>query len=133
MQYAQCARRNFVSYLIVTFLFSIIYCKVINFNESINGLQIHDIHSYQDETILIHMIDPSQENCSVPALNFHILHTNKTLTSINVSATEMPAFNFCELIINGVVYYYISIYPLLENYIFATYVNSSNPVDASVY
>ncbi|RIA94333.1 hypothetical protein C1645_873503, partial [Glomus cerebriforme] len=79
------------------------------------------------------MINPNRENCSIPALYFRLIYTNETITSISVSATEIPAFNFCESKIKGVVYYYINIYPLLENYIFATYVNSSNPVDASIY
>jgi hypothetical protein len=79
------------------------------------------------------MINPSQENCSIPILHFRLIHNNETLTSINVSATQIPAFNFCESRIKGIIYYYINIYPLLKNYIFATYVNSSNPIDASIY
>ncbi|CAB4414517.1 unnamed protein product [Rhizophagus irregularis] len=79
------------------------------------------------------MINPNRENCSTPILYFRLKHINETLTSINVSATQIPAFNFCESIIKGIVYYYINVYPLLENYIFATYVNSSNPIDASIY
>ncbi|GBC25702.2 uncharacterized protein OCT59_020085 [Rhizophagus irregularis] len=79
------------------------------------------------------MINPNRENCSTPILYFRLIHINETLTSINVSATQIPAFNFCESIIKGIVYYYINVYPLLENYIFATYVNSSNPIDASIY
>ncbi|GBC03646.1 hypothetical protein RclHR1_05230008 [Rhizophagus clarus] len=79
------------------------------------------------------MINPSRENCSTPILYFRLIHINETLTSINVSATQIPAFNFCESRIKGIVYYYINVYPLTENYIFVTYVNSSNPIDASIY
>jgi len=127
----RCAKKVFLVIFVLT-LFPIVYCKVLNFKE-LTGLRIHDIHSYQDGTILVHMINPSKENCSIPALYFRLIHTNETLTSINVSATQIPAFNFCESRIKGVVYYCINIYPLLNNYIFATYVNSINPIDASIY
>ncbi|CAB5365846.1 unnamed protein product [Rhizophagus irregularis] len=127
-----CAKKVLLVIFILTLFPVVYYCKILNFSEP-TSLRIHNINSYQDGTILIHMINPNRENCSTPILYFRLIHINETLTSINVSATQIPAFNFCESIIKGIVYYYINVYPLLENYIFATYVNSSNPIDASIY
>jgi hypothetical protein len=127
-----CAKKVFLVISILILFPIAYYCKILNFSEP-TGLRIHNINSYQDGTILIHMINPSRENCSTPMLYFRLIHINETLTSVNVSATQIPAFNFCESRIKGIVYYYINTYPLLENYIFATYVNSSNPIDANIY
>ncbi|CAJ0844139.1 18787_t:CDS:2, partial [Entrophospora sp. SA101] len=105
----------------------------IQFSETQHNLIAYDLKTYEDGTILIHL-DLNNENCTQPILYFRLYFTNGTLINLDIDVTnEIPGFNFCKIYSEGVYQYYLDVYPLVEQYIFVAYLNSSEVPNASVY
>nr|CAG8533465.1 4961_t:CDS:10 [Entrophospora candida] len=107
--------------------------NTIQFSETQHSLIAYDLKTYEDGTILIHL-DLNNENCTQPILYFRLYFTNGTLINLDIDVTnEIPGFNFCKIYSEGVYQYYLDVYPLVEQYIFVAYLNSSEVPNASVY
>ncbi|CAJ0636045.1 23068_t:CDS:10 [Entrophospora sp. SA101] len=107
--------------------------STIQFSETQHNLIAYDLKTYEDGTILIHL-DLNNENCTQPILYFRLYFTNGTLINLDIDVTnEIPGFNFCKIYSEGVYQYYLDVYPLVEQYIFVAYLNSSEVPNASVY
>ena len=103
------------------------------FLESSPSYQIYDVKAYNDRTLLIHMINGNIGTCSTPELHFRLVYPNGTFKSLDIPTKEIPSFDFCQIIENIAYQFYIKVWPLDPNFIYVTYVNSSNVEDAAVY
>ncbi|CAB4410952.1 unnamed protein product [Rhizophagus irregularis] len=102
------------------------------FLESSPIYQIYDTKSYNDGTVLLHMINGNIANCYNPELYFRLIYSNGTVNSLNIPAKQIPRFNFCK-VLNDIIYQpNIKVWPFEPNFIYVTYLNSSG-IDASVY
>ncbi|CAG8444121.1 4447_t:CDS:10 [Acaulospora morrowiae] len=119
---------------VITISLFFIFCKAIEFQETQPGLQIYNLKTYGDGTVLVNMINPINGNCTQPSLYFRLIHPNGTLESINLNVTAIiPDFNFCRVDVNGISRYYMDFHPLMSQYIFVTYLDSEISSSASVY
>ncbi|RIA89159.1 hypothetical protein C1645_806410 [Glomus cerebriforme] len=132
MKFAQWKiRLIFLTLLIHSFAISYGY-ETHEFLETSPIYQIYDTKTYNDGTVLLHMINGNINNCSEPELYFRLIYPNGTTNSLNISASQIPRFNFCQILNNIAYQLYIKIWALKPNFIYATYVNSSDTY-ASVY
>lgn len=107
--------------------------EIYNYPKSVSSLQIYDVKTYNDGTVLLHMINENADECSTPELYFRLIYSNGTLNSLDIPTEEIPSFNFCQIIDDIVYQFYIKVWPLEPNFIYVTYVNSSDIEDAAVY
>ncbi|GBB96168.1 hypothetical protein RclHR1_00270014 [Rhizophagus clarus] len=78
------------------------------------------------------MINEDASNCYEPVLYFRLIYPNGTVNFLDIPAKQIPRFNFCKVLDDIVYQLNIKIWPLEPNYIYVTYLNSSD-IDASVH
>jgi hypothetical protein len=133
MNFAQWRTRSifFLTLLIHFFTLSNGY-ETHEFLDSSPMYQIYDTKSYNDGTVLLHMISGNIANCYKPELYFRLIYPNGTVNSLNIPAKQIPRFNFCKML-NDIIYQpNIKVWPFEPNFFYVTYLNSSG-IDASVY
>ncbi|CAG8450941.1 1419_t:CDS:10, partial [Scutellospora calospora] len=142
---SQKAIGNILWPLIIILLFNTVVISqysILEFNETQSGFSAYNVKTYGDGTVLVQMISNKLNvstnanttlNCTLPILSFRILYPNGSINSIIIESSGIPDFNFCQINIDGISDYYIQVYPLANNFIFTTYLNSSDPKNAYVY